>query len=372
MYKVLVFGMTTNPGGIESFLMSYYRKINKQKIQFDFLCNTHEKIAYEQEIKSMGGKVFKVSMRSKHPIRYRKELETFFKNNAQNYDCIWVNVNSLANIDYLKLAKKYGIKRRIIHSHNSQNMDNKLRGILHAFNRININRYATDFWACSISAAKWFYNKDLMPKVRIIPNAIDLDRVKYNEIKRKKIREKYNLEKSYVIGNIGRLHFQKNQSFAIDILNNVIKSIPNAHLIFIGDGPDKSVLSNKVRKLKLQNKVSFMGLQDDISSWLSAFDLFLFPSRFEGLPIAGLEAQGNGVPVLATQNVFEKDAIINPNIQEMSLNKDPKEWAASILSIANNNVRLPYEKVISNFKNSDYEINNEVKVLENYFLNNVK
>lgn len=371
MYKVLVFGMTTNPGGVESFLMTYYRKIDKRKIQFDFLCNTHERIAYEQEIKSLGGNIFKVSMRSRHPFMYKRELNDFFKKNSKNYDCIWMNVNSLANIDYLKLAKKYGIKRRIIHSHNSQNMDNKFRGILHNYNKRRIAKYATDFWACSGSAAKWFYDDTLMYKVKIIRNAIDLNRVKFDEKKRKKIRKKYNLDKTYVIGNVGRLHFQKNQAFSIDVFNSLIKYVPNAHLIFVGDGPDKAVLLNKVHQLKLEDKVSFVGLQNDISGWLSVFDLFLFPSKFEGLPIAGLEAQGNGVPILATKGIFEKDAIFNSNIQEMSLRYSSDKWAASLYRMKQNTYRLPYKEVVSNLKNSHYEINNEVKRLENYFLSDV-
>ena len=124
-YRVLVFGMTPNPGGVESFLMNYYKKINKDKLHFDFLFHTHEKISFEDEIKELCGKIFKISMRSKHPLRYKYELKKFFNNNSQNYDCIWINVNSLANIDYLKMAKKCGIKRRIIHSHNSKNMDSR-------------------------------------------------------------------------------------------------------------------------------------------------------------------------------------------------------------------------------------------------------
>ena len=119
MYKVLVFGMTSNMGGIESFIMSYYKRFDHSKIHFDFLCNTHDKVAYEDELHKLHSKIFKVTMRSKHPLRYKSELNSFFKRYATDYDCIWVNVNSLANIDYLKLAKKYGIKRRIIHSHNS-------------------------------------------------------------------------------------------------------------------------------------------------------------------------------------------------------------------------------------------------------------
>ena len=149
MYKVLVFGITENPGGVESFLVNYYRKIDRTKIQFDFLCNTHNEVAYENELKSLGGQVVHIAMRSKEPMKYRKELKEFMEKHASDYQAVWVNVCSLANIDYLKIAKKYGIKKRIIHSHNSQNMDNRIRMFLHMIHRQRISDYATYFWVCS-------------------------------------------------------------------------------------------------------------------------------------------------------------------------------------------------------------------------------
>lgn len=155
MFRILVFGMTENPGGVESFLMNYFRHIDKSKIQFDFLCNSHEFIAYEEEIRSSGSRIFHITARSKHWKKYSKELKKVFAGHASEWDAIWVNVCSLANIDYLKMAKKYGITKRIIHSHNSQNMDSWLRGILHKWNRLCLAGYATDFWACSENAARW-------------------------------------------------------------------------------------------------------------------------------------------------------------------------------------------------------------------------
>lgn len=367
-YRVLVFGMTPNPGGVESFLMNYYKKINKDKIHFDFLCNTHEKISFEDEIKELGGKIFKISMRSKHPLRYKYELKKFFNNNSQNYDCIWINVNSLANIDYLKMAKKCGIKRRIIHSHNSKNMDSRLRGLLHDHNKKIIKNYATDFWACSSSAAEWFYSNDLMPRVKIIKNAIDLNDVKFDLRKRQSIRKKYNLDDNFVIGNVGRLHFQKNQTFAIDILNVLIRKNKKIKLVLVGDGPDKSALVEKVKKLKLENYVLFTGVQTNINEWLSAFDLFLFPSRFEGLSIAGLEAEANGLPVLAAKDGITTELKINDNFKFLSLKEPAYTWANEINNNIQNYERTNQKKIIANFKKSGYDINSEVKKLESLFI----
>lgn len=223
MYRVLVFGMTENPGGVESFLMNNYRKIDNNKIHLDFLANTKNKIAFEDELVSHGSKVYHISPRRKSPINFYRELNHFFSRLADEYDCIWVNLNTLVNIDYLKYAKKYGIKRRIVHAHNSRNMDEGLKGKLtyqfHEYHKNRIASYATDFWACSLDAAKWFYPKEVLSKVKVVKNAIEIKRFKFDAQKRRELRKSLNLDNKFVIGNVGRLHFQKNQEFIIDIIN---------------------------------------------------------------------------------------------------------------------------------------------------------
>ena len=136
---------------------------------------------------------------------------------------------SLANIDYLKMAKKYGIKRRIIHSHNSQNMDSRLRGILHKYNKKRIAYYVTDFWSCSKEASEWFYDSSIIKKSIIISNAIDVEKYCFDDVKRKKLRRDLKWEENYIIGNIGRLHFQKNQMFILDIFEKLIKKEPKSN-----------------------------------------------------------------------------------------------------------------------------------------------
>ncbi len=214
MINVLIFGLTENPGGIESFIMSYYRNIDKNDIHFDFLCNTHNDVAFEDELEVNGSIVYHIEMRSKNRKKYKKELKCFFEKYAEKYNAIWINVCSLANIDYLIYAKKYNIPCRIIHSHNSMNMDSKLRGILHTINKQIVGKYATNFWACSHDAAKWFYKKSLIEKSKIIPNAIDINAMRFSDEKRRMVREQYDWDnQTKVIGNIGRLHFQKTNYF---------------------------------------------------------------------------------------------------------------------------------------------------------------
>lgn len=368
MYKVLVFGMTENPGGVESFLLNYYRNIDRNKIQFDLLCNSYEKVAYEEELLSLGAETYHIIARSQNPSKYKEELEGFFAANSHKYDAIWVNVCSLANIDYLKMAKKYNIKRRIIHSHNSQNMDSKLRVVLHYLNKRVIEKYATDFWACSNEAAEWFFNKKLLPKCKVIHNAIDISAMQYDKIAADTKRQELGWENKFIVGNIGRLHFQKNQMFVLDIFKEVLSLCSDARLLLVGQGEDEEKLRSRVKELNIEEQVVFTGVQYNISVWLSAMDFFLFPSVFEGLGIAVLEAQANGVNSITSARVVPDEVVINENCMMQDLESGAIAWAEKIIEMKENYSRLGHEKVKQNFINAGYDIETEIHKLEELFL----
>ncbi len=363
MKRILVFGMTENPGGVESVIINYYRNIDRNRFQFDFLCNSYEKVAYEDELIALGGKTIHFPARSRDFFGYRKELNRFFKEHAHEYHAIWVNICSLANIDYLKLAKKYGIKRRIIHSHNSQNMDSKLRGMLHKWNKCNLEHYATDFWTCAKDAADWFYKPRLKKQVVMIHNAIDIQKLSFDQEGRQKYRKDLGWEDNFIIGNIGRLHFQKNQTFLLDVFYNFLEQFPKARLVLIGQGEDEAALKEKVKQLGIDELVYFAGVQYDIRGWLSAFDAFLFPSLFEGLSVVALEAQANGIPVLASAKVIPKELQINPNFCFFSLEENAQKWAEKLLQMKDENGRVSQTIIEINFTKLGYNISQEVNKL---------
>ena len=361
MKKVLVFGMTENSGGIETVIMNYYRNIDRSQLQFDFLCNT-DSVAYEDEIISLGGNIFRVKPRRESRKDFKKEMTHFFSNNAKEYSAIWVNVCSLANIDYLKYAKKYGIKKRIIHAHNSQNMDSFLRGLLHRFNKLFIGKYATDFWSCSKEASKWFYNNSIMNgnNYLLINNAIDFNKYKFDLETRKKYREMLNIdEKTLVLVNVGRMHFQKNHPFILKVFNEVHKNILNSKLILIGDGPDREKIENLVKKYDLEDSVINLGIRNDVPQLMSAMDIFLFPSLFEGLPLVLIEAQASNLLIYASDVISNEVVIDNDLVNLTSLNEDEYYWAKQILrNVANNRESNKIENLL---KEKNYDIKLETK-----------
>lgn len=376
MYNILIFGMTETHGGVETFIMNYFRKNNSKKLHFDFLVNTYNDIAFQKEIIKSGSKIFRICPRRKNPLKFRRELNDFFKKNASNYSCIWVNANDLVNIDYLKLAKKYGINKRIIHAHNAGLMDKGLLGKikirLHKYHKKQISLFATDYWACSSLASNFFFPRKLTKKVKIITDAINVTNMTFDIEKRDYIRSKYKLESNFVIGNVGRLHFQKNQSFSLSVINNLKDKIPNVKLILVGTGPEEKNLERNIKDQHLEKYVMLAGKQEDIQAWNSSFDVFLFPSLFEGLGIAVLEAQANGLPVYASNNI-PQEAKINSNVYFLPLEKGPKEWA-NIISCNYPYKRLNTELVKSNFNKTNFNLknNHEIQTLNKDLLDIVE
>lgn len=371
MKKILVYGLTQTRGGVESFLLNYYKNFNTNNIQMDFISNTPDTV-YKEEVAALGGKIFNVCSKKKNPLRFKKDMENIFKNHSNEYDAIWVNLCSLANIDYLKYAKKYGIKRRIVHSHNAANMFGKLKETLHNYNKKRIDRYATDFWACSDSAAKWFYKDDILnsKKFRIIKNAVDTEKFSFD----KKIRDEYrkilNIENKYVLGNIGRFHFQKNHDFLIDVFKEVREKCDNSILLLVGNGDLEEHIKEKVKNLGLEESVIFLGMRDDVNKIMQAIDIFLMPSRFEGLPVAAVEAQSSGVRCLLSDTIT-KEIKVTDLIEFIGVKskEDVNVWRDKILEY-----KLGYDRREMNedMKKSGFEIKEAAKNLEDFLCGNLK
>lgn len=358
MKKILVFGMSSNYGGVEKFIMNYYQNIDRKFIQFDFLC--YDSLpAYHDKIENLGGKIHIVTSRRKNPIKSRIAIRKALKENK--YDAIWDNLCSLSDISILRIAKRLGVKTRIIHSHNSMNMSGKFTAVMHYIHKKMIGKLATDFWACSIPAGKWFYNKKILNSTKIVNNAIVTKNFVFDPYQRDLKRKEFHIENNFVIGNIGRFHYQKNHDFLINIFQAIHKKNKNAVLMLVGDGELRPQIEDKIKKLGLSDNVILTGVRSDIPQILQAMDVFLFPSLFEGLPITLVEAQAAGLPCVISDTITEEVAITNL-VQYVSLNRSPEFWANTVLQHINNCKRIDTSAQI---KSAGYDIEASTKTLEN-------
>ena len=292
----------------------------------------------------------------KHVIMFKGGVETleFFSVEISRYlpedeyDVFWYNTCTLTNIDYLVYAKKYGIKKRIIHAHNSGNETSKLRGIFHYLNKTRLSQYATDYWSCSMVASEYFYNENIInsPKHHIINNAIQTKDYTFDEAVRNEIRKEYKLEDKYVIGHVGRFQYQKNHEFLVDVFNEYLKLDNKAVLMLVGQGEGEEAIRQKVADLGMTENVMFMGVRSDVNKLLQAMDIFVLPSHFEGLPLVLVEAQSAGLPCYVSKDVITKESDVTGNIEFISLDDGDKKWAQIIYDNKKSDDRNKYTQLV--------------------------
>ncbi len=350
-------------GGVEAVIMNYYRHIDKSKIQFDFLCDSDSTNIPYAEIEKLGGRVILIPPYQK-VIKYHKELKRIFKEN--NYKIVHSHINTLS-VFPLYAAKKVKVPIRIAHSHSTTNKKewkkNLLKQVLRPFSKVFANYY----FACSEYAGRWLFGDKEFDKgnVYVLNNAIDIDKYKYNEKIREEVRKELKIDKdTTVIGHIGRFVKQKNHSFLIDIFNEYHKLNNNSILLLAGQGPLKEEIEEKVKNLNLENNVMFLGQREDANKLYQAFDLFLLPSLYEGLPVVGVEAQASGLLCFLSDEMTKETKVLDSTIF-MSLNDTSESWA----NVINKNVKNFKRKDTTNIlTEKGFNINKEADKLVNKYL----
>ena len=344
-------------GGVDAVIMNYYRNIDRSKVQFDFVVDSDSKFIPRDEIESLGGRIYIVPPYQKIG-KYISALVKLFKQNK--YQIVHSNINTLS-VFPLFAAKKAGVPVRIAHNHSTaakgETKKNILKYILRPFSKV----FATHYVACSEYAGEWLFGKKAMEsgKVTIFNNAIDLNKFKFDEKVRSEVRKELGIEDKFVIGHVGRLCFQKNQEFLIDIFEEVHRRDPNSVLLLIGDGEDREKIERKIKNLSGGGGVILLGNRTDVDRMYQAMDVFIFPSKYEGLGNVVVEAQVCGVPVIVSDNVPEV-VRISDGVVFLSLSADIKIWA---------------EKAINNVKTvsidaqqiKKYDIDQQAVILQNYY-----
>lgn len=362
--RILMLFTILNRGGAETMVMNYLRNIDRSKVIFDFIVHREEKGAYEDEIESLGCKIFRFPpFRMLHISSYKKLVSNFF-NEHPEYKMVHGHCSELGYYIY-KEAHRRGFKFIAAHAHNEPkgfDIKTPIRNIL----KRAMRPYLTHYFTCGKGSAKWLFGKRLMEKVVFMPNAIDAKLLAFDSAKRAQVRENNGWNDRLIIGNISRFSYQKNHSFLLDIFLQIVCREPTALLILIGSGGEQEEkIKQKVEQMKLNDNVRFMGSRSDIPNLLQGIDIFIFPSFFEGLGIAQLEAQASGMRVLNSTGV-PKDGIIIPELVSfLSLKEPATKWAEEALRVVKNNNRRDRSKEVIS---SRFDINKNAKWLQNLYI----
>lgn len=346
-----------NRGGAETFVMNVLRNLDREKYEVWFLLSS-DKGDYTEEIKSLGGKIFSIGTR-RDGIKFLKEINRFFKKNKGKIDTLHLHTSSLSSLEILWFAKFYGVKKRIIHCHSTKQFI-FIHKILHYLQKPFLRFAASYYFACSEKAADWlFSNTGIKSKAKVINNGINLDDFKFSEEKRIKKREELGIHSdTKVLIHVGRFCEVKNHIFLINLFANFHSKYPDSKLIMVGEGELKQKIQERAKSLGVEKDVIFAGLQNDVSPWLQAADVFVMPSLYEGLPVALVEAQTSGLSIVTSKNV-PKEAQINQNYNFVGLDEPIENWIDSIMKyidVRNEN--------LTNVKERGYDIKNTVEELE--------
>lgn len=348
--------------GVMGVIMNYYRHIDQNKIQFDFLYFLENEKNHKVEIENLGGICYSLP---KPSVLSYKEYIKFFKLKADNYKAVHLHEIYLNSI-ILPMAKKFGINHLITHSHATEFSDKKLNDIRNKILCLPINRQATIPLACSKAAGYTAYGKKNVDsgKVKIVNNAVNIDKFKFNPNVREKVRSELCIKDKFVIGHVGRFKEQKNHSFLINVFAELKKKRSNSILMLIGDGPLFENIRKKVKSLNIEDSVIFLGRKNNVQDYFQAMDIFILPSLFEGLPVVGVEAQAAGLPIFMSANITREIGLLN--YAYIELRQSAEYWADKILSVDNKVVRHnSYLGVVK----AGFDINEESKKLEKFYTN---
>lgn len=350
-----------NMGGLETMIMNHYRKIDRTKFQFDFLVHRTEQGVFDEEIRALGGQIFYLPKFNPFEIyKYNNALDSFFKDNSQ-YKIIHSHYNALS-MWVLRSAKKHGIPVRIAHSHLAYPKFN-YQSPIYWYARKKINKYCTFRFACSQNSGKWLFGEEYSAEVKIFKNAIPLDDFIFNNITRDKVRKKFGLENNFVIGHVGRFHASKNHNFLMQVFSKVIQQDKSARLLLIGDGNEKKHIEDLAIKLGIKENVIFLGKRTDVADIMQAMDVFVFPSKFEALPVTLVEAQASGLKVIASDNLT-KETIFTDLIKFKSIDCDPIKWVNDILD---KNSKFSRSNTYEQIKESGYDIKENILYLSKFY-----
>ncbi|OBR68424.1 hypothetical protein A7K91_21325 [Paenibacillus oryzae] len=349
-------------GGAETMIMNIYRKIDRSCIQFDFVIHTKERCEYNDEIESLGGEIHNIpAYKGLNHHEYVKSWNDLFSKNQ--YLIVHGHVRSTALI-YLSIAKKYDIKI-ISHSH-STSSGKGINGIIKKIYQHPIRYVTKNLLACSNEAGIWLFGA--RTKFKVINNGIDIKQFEFNKDVREKIRSDLELNHKFVIGHVGRFDPSKNHFFMLEVFKEICDEVDNAILLLVGDGPLRTQIEQYARDIQVYNRVIFTGSTGRVSEYYQAMDVFLFPSRYEGLGMTVVEAQSAGLRCVISDGI-PQEVVLTNLVDVVPLKHPPNIWAKIVSSYIDSiNRPITYKEI----KSKGYDVEDCTSYLKQYYLSLVQ
>lgn len=346
-------------GGTENFLMTNYRYVDKNRVQFDFLKHRDSHDYYDDEILGMGGRIYSVPpINPIRQVQYDAAVSHFFKEHKGTYPIIHSHLNSLSAYS-LRIAKREGIPVRIAHAHAKPNTINYKTPII-MYTKHIIKNYYTDAFACSNEAGKWLFGNS---PFTIIPNAIDSNMYLPQEQIRRDIREELGISDGFVIGMVANFKTVKNHGFIVNVFSKILKKVPDAYLVLVGYGEVKANIEKLVADMNLSNRVIFTGLREDVNRVLQGLDVFVLPSVSEGFAISVLEAETVGIPCVVSTGVPTDVKLFDEMNTSFISTANEDDWIEKIISLQ----KATKRNWVKEISKTQYDVrNNAEKLMEFY------
>lgn len=360
MVKVLHVLSAVNGGGVEAMLLNYYKNMDKNQVQFDFVAHKENGNLLTKDFEQLGCKVYFITSQRTSIKRNQKELKEVLL--TKKYDVIHFH-HGFSSFAIGMVRKLLPQSKIIVHSHSASGLSFPMK-LLKPILRRNIMKNADYYCACGIMAGKYLYGEKCFKngQVRIINNAIETERFLYNDQFNKEIKEKFNINESEkIIGTIGRFTNQKNPFFIVKIAKTLKKMNYKFKLIWVGDGPMKNLIKQVIEKDNLTEQVLLVGTQREVNKLYSAFDVFILPSKYEGLPVVSIEAQQNGCPILLSDTI-SSEAVLAENCKMLPLNLNI--WCHEIINFFNNSARIDNTHIV---REKGFDVREEACKLEDYY-----
>ena len=364
--RILQATVNDTGGGLTGYICQNYRRINKAKVQFDFL-TYKDKLSFQMELEAMGAKFYQVPSPTHFwaYFRYLKRIKE-----ERGYDAIHFNI-SYANFVPLLAAKLADYPRIIVHSHSTGiDTPSPLKRIIkmgiHSLGKRFIPFLATDYCACSILAARWMFPDSILRKKKyeVLYNAIDLSRFRFDSERRSAIRDSLGIgADAFVVGHVGRFTYQKNHEFLIQVFQEIVKQEPKSVLLLIGDGPERKKIESQVKASGLQEQVKFLGRRSDVADLYQGMDAIILPSRFEGLCIVAIEAQMAALQTVCSGGLPDETFVSSGSVK-LSLLQSAKAWADEVLKRKG----APRKDNTEVLRRAGYDAEMEIKRVEKLYM----